>query len=427
LTDTGISSTDLITQDKAFDLSLTGQEAGTTVVYQVSKDNGAWTNTTANQTDLTDGVYQFKAIVTDVAGNSAEVLSAKVTVDNTAPVAGVLSFNNLTDTGISSTDLITQDKAFDLSLTGQEAGTTVVYQVSKDNGAWTNTTANQTDLTDGVYQFKAIVTDVAGNSAEVLSAKVTVDNTAPVAGVLSFNNLTDTGISSTDLITQDKAFDLSLTGQEAGTTVVYQVSKDNGAWTNTTANQTDLTDGVYQFKAIVTDVAGNSAEVLSAKVTVDNTAPVAGVLSFNNLTDTGISSTDLITQDKAFDLSLTGQEAGTTVVYQVSKDNGAWTNTTANQTDLTDGVYQFKAIVTDVAGNSAEVLSAKVTVDNTAPVAGVLSFNNLTDTGISSTDLITQDKAFDLSLTGQEAGTTVVYQVSKDNGAWTIPQQTKRI
>jgi hypothetical protein len=35
----------------------------------------------------------------------------------------------------------------------------------------------------------------------------------------------------------------------------------------------------------------------------------------------------------------------------------------------------------------------KVTVDNTAPVAGVLSFNNLTDTGISSTDLITQDKA----------------------------------
>jgi hypothetical protein len=44
-------------------------------------------------------------------------------------------------------------------------------------------------------------------------------------------------------------------------------------------------------------------------------------------------------------------------------------------------VYQFKAIVTDVAGNSAEVLSAKVTVDNTAPVAGVLSFNNLTDTG----------------------------------------------
>jgi hypothetical protein len=25
-------------------------------------------------------------------------------------------------------------------------------------------------------------------------------------------------------------------------------------------------------------------------------------------------------------------------------------NTTANQTDLTDGVYQFKAIVTDVAG-----------------------------------------------------------------------------
>jgi hypothetical protein len=56
---------------------------------------------------------------------------------------------------------------------------------------------------------------------------------------------------------------------------------------------------------------------------------------------------------------LTGQEAGTTVVYQVSKDDGAWTTTTASQTNLTDGVYQFKAIVTDVAGNSAETLSPK--------------------------------------------------------------------
>ncbi|MCY6412715.1 Ig-like domain-containing protein [Acinetobacter sp. VNH17] len=419
LTDTGLSSTDLITQDKAFDLSLTGQEVGTTVVYQVSKDNGAWTTTTPSQTNLTDGVYQFKAIVTDVAGNSAEVLSSKVTVDNTAPVAGTLSFTNLTDTGSSSTDLITQDKAFDLTLTGQEAGTTVVYQVSKDNGAWTNTTANQTDLTDGVYQFKAIVTDKAGNSAEVLSSKVTVDNTAPVAGALSITNLSDTGSSSTDLITQDKSFDLSLTGQETGTTVVYQVSKDNGAWITTTPSQTNLADGVYQFKAVVTDVAGNSAETLSSTVTVDNTPPVAGTLSFSNLTDTGISTTDLITQDKTFDLSLTGREAGTTVVYQVSKDNGTWANTTANQTNLADGVYQFKAIVTDVAGNSAETLSPKLTVDNTPPAAGVLSFSSLTDTGISSTDLITQDKAFDLSLTGQEAGTTVVYQVSKDNGAWT--------
>ncbi|MDD3494477.1 MAG: Ig-like domain-containing protein [Dysgonamonadaceae bacterium] len=424
LDDTGSSNSDHITQDNTFDLTLTGNEAGSTVVYQVSTDDGAtWNTTTANQSELADESYQFRAIVTDAAGNSSTTNVISVTVDNvdnTPPAAGTLSFSNLDDTGSDDTPDMTQDNTFDLTLTGNEAGSTVVYQVSTDDGAtWNTTTASQSSLGDESYQFRAVVTDSAGNSSTTNVLNVTVDNTNPAAGTLSFSNLDDTGSDDTPDMTQDNTFDLTLTGNEAGSTVVYEVSTDDGStWNTTTASQSSLGDESYQFRAVVTDAAGNSSTTNVINVTVDNTNPTAGTLSFSNLDDTGSSNSDHITQDYTFDLTLTGNEAGSTVVYQVSTDDGAtWNTTTANQSELADESYQFRAVVTDSAGNSSTTNVINVTVDNTAPAAGTLSFNNLTDSGSSNTDNITTDDTFDLTLTGNEAGSTVVYEVSTDDGS----------
>src|SRR5204862_217867 len=102
-------------------------------------------------------------------------------------------------------------------------------------------------------------------------------------------------------------------------------------------------DGAYQFRAIVTDAAGNDATSNVISVTVDNTAPAPGTLSFSNLLDSGSSSSDGITQDGTFDLTLTGNEAGSTVAYEVSLNGGSFTTTSANQRSLPDGAYQFRA------------------------------------------------------------------------------------
>src|SRR5258708_7253828 len=87
------------------------------------------------------------------------------------------------------------------------------------------------------------------------------------------------------------------------------------------------------------------------------------------------------TKDGPFDLSLTGTAApnATSVAYQVSLTGGASTATTAAQTSLADGDYQFRAVVTDPAGNSSTSNSIEVVVDNTNPTAGTLAFSNLTD------------------------------------------------
>ena len=137
---------------------------------------------------------------------------------------------------------------------------------------------------------------------------------------------------------------------------------------------------------------------------VDNSAPASGTLSFSNLTDSGTANTPPVTQDNAFDLTLSGQEAGASVAYQVSLNGGAFTATTASQSGLADGSYQFRALVTDAAGNSSTSNVIEVVVDNTAPAAGTLAFSNLTDSGTANTPPVTKDNAFDLTLTGQEAG-----------------------
>ncbi|HFG6905261.1 biofilm-associated Ig-like repeat protein Blp1 [Acinetobacter baumannii] len=425
LLDSGELTQDQITNDNKFNLKLSGQEKGSSVTYLISTDEGkTWQETTLNQKDLADGIYLYKAVVTDAAGNTSETAVQKVVVDTTTPQAGELTLSDLNDTGVSVTDQITQDKNFNLKLEGQETGSRVTYLVSTDEGkTWQETTVVQKDLADGIYQYKAVVTDAAGNTSETAVQKVVVDTTTPQAGELTLSDLNDTGVSATDQITQDKNFNLKLEGQETGSRVTYLVSTDEGkTWQETTIAQKDLADGVYKYKAVVTDAAGNTSETAVQKVVVDTTAPQAGKLTLSDLNDTGVSVTDQITQDKNFNLKLEVQETGSRVTYLVSTDEGkTWQETTVAQKDLADGVYQYKAVVTDAAGNTSETAIQKVVVDTTAPQAGKLTLSDLNDTGVSVTDQITQDNSFTLKLAqpiviGEQAALLDHYEVSKDEG-----------
>src|SRR5437762_14308433 len=80
----------------------------------------------------------------------------------------------------------------------------------------------------------------------------------------------------------------------------------------------------------------------------------------------------------------TSHEAGSTVAYQVSSDGGtSWSTTTGAQSNLADGTYQFRTVVTDAAGNTASSTAITVTVDTSAPAAGTLALTNFTDSGSS--------------------------------------------
>ncbi|KLT78354.1 group 3 Ig-like protein [Acinetobacter baumannii MRSN 4106] len=406
LLDSGELTQDQITNDNKFNLKLSGQEKGSSVTYLISTDEGkTWQETTLNQKDLADGIYLYKAVVTDAAGNTSETAVQKVVVDTTAPQAGELTLSDLSDTGISATDQITQDKNFNLKLEGQESGSRVTYLVSTDEGkTWQETTIAQKDLTDGVYQYKAVVTDAAGNTSETAVQKVVVDTTAPQAGKLTLSDLNDTGVSATDQITQDNSFTLKLAqpiviGEQAALLDHYEVSKDEGkTWQETTADQKDLADGIYQYKAIVTDLAGNISESAIQKVVVDNSLNVESTtVIVKPITEDNTIS--LVEKDQVISIRLEIANLPTDLNSSLTSVNTTLGNVTYNfhfdevtQEWVTEIPAEFlwsvepqtnisiEISLTDQAGNTAIIKHTQnYNVDHTpnSPTLDSLTFNNI--------------------------------------------------
>ncbi|KLT88890.1 type I secretion C-terminal target domain protein [Acinetobacter baumannii MRSN 3405] len=406
LLDSGELTQDQITNDNKFNLKLSGQEKGSSVTYLISTDEGkTWQETTLNQKDLADGIYLYKAVVTDAAGNTSETAVQKVVVDTTAPQAGELTLSDLSDTGISATDQITQDKNFNLKLEGQETGSRVTYLVSTDEGkTWQETTIAQKDLTDGVYQYKAVVTDAAGNTSETAVQKVVVDTTAPQAGKLTLSDLNDTGVSATDQITQDNSFTLKLAqpiviGEQAALLDHYEVSKDEGkTWQETTADQKDLADGIYQYKAIVTDLAGNISESAIQKVVVDNSLNVESTtVIVKPITEDNTIS--LVEKDQVISIRLEIANLPTDLNSSLTSVNTTLGNVTYNfhfdevtQEWVTEIPAEFlwsvepqtnisiEISLTDQAGNTAIIKHTQnYNVDHTpnSPTLDSLTFNNI--------------------------------------------------
>ena len=176
-------------------------------------------------------------------------------------------------------------------------------------------------------------------------------------------------------------------GGDGSTITLVTIQKSpGGAGTWTTActdstspyscswDSTTVTDGLYDFRALVQNDAGGSAT--SAAVTnrrVDNTAPTAGI------TDPGTPLKGTVT------VSATGTDTGGSGVANVKVQRspagaGTWTDicTDASSpyscswdtTGVTDGLYDLRSVSTDNAGNTTNSSTvANRRVDNTAPTA----------------------------------------------------------
>ncbi|HEY0650838.1 Ig-like domain-containing protein [Phenylobacterium sp.] len=413
--DSGVSG-DGITNDTTLNLSGTAETGATVKVYdgvdllgETTADAlGAWSFTTAV---LGEGPHSFTATAANAGGTGPASPALPVTIDTTAPDPGTLVFNDYLDTGANTSDDVTADKSFTLAVTGQEAGVSVAFEMKQGAGPWG--AADTANLADGTYQFRAVVTDAAGNVAYTDEHEVTVDTLAPLAGNLVLGNYEDTGSNGSDDVTQDKDFTLSITGEEPGASVAFEMKLGDGPWTG--VNTSNLADGIYTFRGVVTDLAGNVSYTDEREVTVDNTAPLAGNLVLGDYEDTGANGSDDVTQDKDFTLSVTGEEPGTSVAFQMKLGAGPWT--AANTSNLADGIYTFRGVVTDLAGNVSYTAERTVTVDNTAPAPGTLTLSNYVDSNVVGDD-VTNDKSFNLGITGQEAGAAVVFQMKQGAGPW---------
>ena len=336
-----------------------------------------------DSTTVTDGLYDFRALVQNDAGGSATSAAvANRRVDNTAPTAGI------TDPGTPLKGTVS------VSATGTDGGSGVanvkVQRSPAGAGTWTDicTDASSpyscswdtTGVTDGLYDLRSVSTDNAGNSTNSSTvANRRVDNTAPTA------TMTNPGSP----ITGNKSFDGTSTdtGGSGVASLKFQISPVGaGSWSDMCSDTTSpyscsydtsgVADGQYDFRSVATDNAGNTANstVYSGAI-VDNTAPTV------TMTDPGQYLKGTITLD-----ATAGDGAGSGVasvkIQRSPAGAGTWTDIcTDNSSPYQcasvntatwggDGLYDLRAVATDnVAKTTNSTVVTNRRVDNTAPTA----------------------------------------------------------
>ncbi|WP_369031352.1 Ig-like domain-containing protein [Acinetobacter radioresistens] len=293
----------------------------------------------------------YSATATDINGNIAT--DTATATDNIAPIPGSLSLADFSDTGISLSDGISNDNTFNLTLTGQETGSTVVYQISTDGGnTWVATTAAQTGVADNTYQYRAVVTDVNGNSSVTDTVSVTVDTAAPDAPELDPVNVTDP-ISGTAEI------GATVTVTFPNGTIATALADESGSWS--VANPGGLTNGEV-ITAIATDPAGNASLSGSGIVSADITAPVVVLDDSSSRDNTPPLSGTVNDTAARIVVTLNGTD------YEaVNNGDGTWTLADNTLPVLQDGTYNLTVRAIDQAGNTGTD-TATLTIDTITTV-----------------------------------------------------------
>ena len=333
--------------------------------------DGTWELTIPTGNALADGTYEVIATVTDLAGNSATDTTATELIVDTIPppVPTVVSQNTSNTTPvISGTATIAPGETLTVTVDG------VVYTAGDgnlvDNGDGTWNLTLPVPLADNSYPVTVTVIDSAGNATEdVTTAELIIDTTAPAIPtvVAQVTSNTSPTVNGTAVTGAGEILSVTLNGFNYTTASGDLIHNSDGTWQLTVP--VVLADSVYEVIATVTDLAGNSADDITAlELTVDTTPPVVPTVMFlttNNSTPV-LSGTATVNTTETLTVLLNGTTY--TAGDGFLTDNGAGTWDLSVATALADGSYNVTATVTDAAGNaSTDATALELTIDTVAP------------------------------------------------------------
>jgi hypothetical protein len=400
--------------------------------YRTSS-SGAWTNLCTepaspydcdiDTTGIPDGLYDFRVIAEDVAGNQTiSTVQTNRRIDNTDPVSvlnavaafvrGTITLGGTTsDTGGSGVS----SAVLSYRLVGAPSWTTLCSSVTSPISCSLNTTTKA----DGLYEQQLVVTDVAGNVTTDGPDQFAIDNTSPSVTMVN----PGAALSGVEL--------LESTVSDSGSgvaSVQYQYKLSSGAtWVNAcntsvnpfscNFNTATIADGNYDFRAIATDALGNQSTSASiTNRTVDNSAPSAV-----SITNPGSPLRATITLNAS--ATDTGAGIASVAIQRSPTGAGAWTtictdtvtpySCSFDTTTVANGSYDFRAVATDNSSNStaSTAVTARV-IDNAAPVV------SLTNPGTPKRGTVTLNATS--TDTGGSGVASVAFQYKLSSGStWT--------
>jgi hypothetical protein len=368
-------------------------------------------------TSVGDALYDFRAVGTDVAGNSANSTSSNRRIDNVAPTS------SLTDPGSPLRGTVTLDA------TASDGGGILNVKIQRSPagaGTWTDICTDATspyscsfDTTgvgDGLYDLRAVATDNASRTATSTVSNRRVDNTAPSAA------MTDPGTPLSGSITLG-ATATDIGGSGVASVVIQRSPAGAGTWTDVCTDNsspyscsfdtTTVGDALYDFQAVGTDVAGNTANSTVTNRRIDNVVPTV------SLTDPGANIRGTISLDATasdgggiLNVKIQRSPAGAGSWTDICTDNSSpYSCSTDTATWGGDALYDVRAIATDNAARTATSTVANRRVDNTLPTV------TTTDPGANLRGTITLNAS--ASDTGSGVSSVTIQRSPAGAGTWT--------
>lgn len=338
---------------------------------------------------------------------------------NTASVSAAADWTPPTVTIADMGDAIRGTYTINVTATDMETGikNVSIYRALSDTTTFTlictdaiapySCALNTTTLAEDYYDFKAIATDNSNYTTEDLEEGVLVDNTNPAGslGAIASPMSGVVTISATATDAGSGVATVSIQRASAGGTTFTTICTDIDLPYSCRFDSTQVADGLYDFRAVITDVAGNS--LTTAKVT---NRIVSNIASSVSVEDPGPFLKGTVTINANANAVLGVQSVkiqrapnGTTTWTDICTDTSSPYSCSWDTTTVTDGLYIFRAVLTDTLGivtNSATV--GPSTVDNTV----VRGYDVQTTTGGSAGKLTTGD-AIGVAYTRQMNLTTI--------------------
>ncbi|WP_446440787.1 tandem-95 repeat protein [Pseudoalteromonas sp. 1181_04] len=463
--DSGLSTTDNITNDTTPTFSGTAESgstvslysdqvgAGATVIGSGIATDGNWQITTSTLTAGLDHAISAKA--TDSASNVSSSSSAlTVTIDTTAPSApSAADLTAASDSGSSSTDNITNNTTPTFTGTGT-TGDTITLISSVDGsigstvvsgGVWSITVGSA--MTSGSHTIVARATDSAGNITNGTSTTITIDTNVSAPSIT-----TPIEVDGRINAVEDAHVLIQGSGADSGATVNVTISDGSnnlsrtvtadgsGAWTisGSEFDVSSFNDGTLTVSATQSDAAGNTSSATSTSVILDNAAPNALTITTPIEVDGRINAVEddsvLITGSGAeanASVSVTISDGANNLSRTVTADgSGAWTisGSEFDVSSFNNGTLTVSATQSDTAGNTSSAASTAVILDNAAPNALTIATPIEVDGRINAVEdgsiLITGSGAeanASVSVTISDGANNLSRTVTADgSGAWTI-------
>ena len=371
------------------------------------------TSTSASYKPTAAGTYNFKVIVKDNSGSTAEK-AFNVTVKNpTTPLS------NYSSVSASSVSVGTAVK-----ITGSASGGTTPYKYAyyyklSTSSSWTAigtefstaTSATFTPSAAGTYSLKATVKDGSSATADkTFSLKVTAAD--PLA-----NNST---ISATNIVVGKS---VTLTGKASGGTSPYKYAFYYKKSTDSSWTTSGTAFGTATTAAIKPEAAGTYNVKITAKDSTSATADKTFTLTVTApLTNSSAISTTKVVVNNG--VTLTGKASGGTSPYKYAfyykkSTDSSWTTigtafgtaTTATFKPTASGTYNVKATVKDNTSSTA---------DKTFTVTAASAITN--SSTVSSTKQMAGEK---VTLTGKASGGVTPYKYAfyykrTENTVWKV-------